>query len=351
MIKIRNFIVFLIIISLLPISSCEFSPETQKYEASFFDFFDTVTVITGYEEKREDFDEVADEIKELLAKYHRLFDIYNEYEGINNIAVINNTYFKEQKPIEVDKEIIELLEFSQDIYELSNGKVNISMGSVLSIWHGYRMSGKSDPDNPKLPSIDELNEANLHTDINNIIIDKEKMTVLISDDKTKLDVGAIAKGFACEKIAKYLSEKGITGYLINIGGNVRALGDNPDGEPWIVGVENPNRDDKKNPYIAVLNLKDMALVTSGSYQRFYTVNGKNYHHIIDPETLMPSERYLSVSVLSRDSGLADALSTALFNMTYEEGFKLIENINDTEAVWVMPQGEVRYSHGLTGYLC
>ena len=93
----------------------------------------------------------------------------------------------------------------------------------------------------------------------------------------------------------------------------------------------------------------MSLVTSGSYQRFYKVDGKNYHHIIDPDTLYPGEKYMSVSVLTENSGLGDALSTSLFLMDYEEGKKLIESLENVEAMWVMPDGEQKYSEGFKNY--
>ena len=346
----KKTIIFLLLTIVFLIPSCSKNTEKRKYEKILFDYFDTVTVITGYEDSEESFNDVAKEIEAIFDKYHKLYDIYTEYEGINNFAVINKVSDGKHNKIKVAPEIIELLEFSLRMHKISKGKVNIAIGSLLSIWHSYREAGISQPDKAELPLIDELKEAYLHSDVNDIIIDNENMTVFINDAKMTLDVGAIAKGYACEQAAIYLEEKGITGYIINVGGNVRTIGKKPNGDDWVVGIENPNKDDKENPYVASLKLDNKALVTSGIYQRYYTVNGKNYHHIIDPETLMPSERYLSVSVLSNDSALADALSTALFNMTYGDGLKLIQGLKDTEALWVLPSGQVVYSEGIKNYL-
>jgi thiamine biosynthesis lipoprotein len=166
----------------------------------------------------------------------------------------------------------------------------------------------------------------------------------------KLDVGAIAKGYAAEKVAEYLTEQGISGFLLNVGGNIRSVGyADSEGSQWKVGIENPDTENEEKPYIEYLKVAGESVVTSGSYQRFYVVDGKSYHHIIDPSTLMPGENFKSVSVITDDSGLGDAFSTALFLMSYEDGKKLVEETENIEAMWVMPDGEQRYSSGFGGY--
>ena len=163
-----------------------------------------------------------------------------------------------------------------------------------------------------------------------------------------LDVGAIAKGYAVEKIADYLEEKGVTSFIINVGGNVRTVGLNSENEPFKVGIENPDTESDEK-YIEYIKISDMAVVTSGCYQRFYTVNGVNYHHIIDPDTLMPGENFMSVSVLAEDSGLGDAFSTSLFLMDIDEGKRLVEATDGVEAMWVLPDGELVYSSGFEAF--
>jgi 5,10-methenyltetrahydrofolate synthetase len=233
--------------------------------------------------------------------------------------------------------------------EKTGGAVNIAMGSVLSIWHDCRELGMDDPASAKLPSMERLQEAALHTDIRGLIIDEEACTVTLTDPAMRLDVGAIAKGYAVEAVARSLEEKGIRGYVINVGGNVRTVGTKPEGEPWLVGIENP-AEDSQEPYLAYLNLVDRSLVTSGSYQRYYVVNGERYHHIIDPETLMPAQGYLSVSVVCESSADGDALSTALFCMSPEEGMALIESLPGIEAMWVTSDGVRKYSSGFFEYV-
>ena len=326
--------------------SCQKAPE--KFSAYSFDYFDTVTTITGYAESKEAFDEVADGILAELGEYHRLFTIYHRFDGLENLCTVNELVNGAHRTVTVDRRIIDMLLYAKEMYTKTDGRVNIAMGSVLSIWHDYRAVGMDDPASAELPPMDKLTAASLHTDINCLVIDEANSTVTLTDPAMKLDVGAIAKGYAVEMVARSLEEKGITGYVLNVGGNVRTVGAKADGEKWVVGIEN-SQDDENKPYLAYLALSGESLVTSGSYQRYYLVNGKRYHHIIDPDTLMPSEGFTSVSILTKSSADGDALSTALFCMTYEEGLALIESLPNTEAMWVFSDGQEKTSSGFDGY--
>ncbi len=340
---------FTAIILVVLLTACTAKSEKTKYNAYYFDFFDTATTVTGYTETKEEFDAVCEEIKAQLNEYHRLFDIYTRYEGLNNLVTVNDVKGGAHQPVKVDRKIIDMLTFAKRMHEKTDGKVNIAMGSVLRIWHNYRTWGLDNPENAELPPIESLREASKHTDINDVIIDKENSTVFLADPEMTLDVGAIAKGYAVEKVAEFLENKGVTSFILNVGGNIRTIGLNGKNEPFKAGIENPDTANEEKPYIEYLKLESMALVTSGTYQRFYTVNGINYHHLIDPVTLMPGTNYLSVSVVTKDSGLGDALSTALFLMDEEKGRKLIESIEGAEAMWVYPDGRRAYSSGFENY--
>lgn len=341
--------ILLVLLQVFGLCSCTNKTKKTKYNAYYFDYFDTETTITGYTETKEEFDNICKEIEALLEEYHRLFNIYTRYDGLNNLVTINDVKDGTHQTVKVDLKIIEMLTFSKEMYQKTNGKVNIAMGSVLRIWHNYRTSGRNDPDNAQIPDMEKLKEAEKHTDINNIIIDKANSTVFLADPDMLLDVGAIAKGYTVEKVAQYLENKGITSFIINVGGNIRTIGLNGENKPFKTAIENPDTDNKETPYIEFIELSDSSIVTSGSYQRFYIVNGVNYHHIIDPETLMPGTKYKSVSIITKDSGLGDALSTALFLMDEAEGRALIESIDNTEAMWVLPDGEQVYSSGFKDF--
>ena len=341
-------VVVIIAIQMIGLCGCDNKAQPEKFKAYYFDYFDTATTIIGYADSKEEFDKICEDIKTQLNKYHRLFTIYNRYEGLNNLVTINDVDDGKHNVVTVDKEIIDMLTFAKEMYQKTNGKVNVAMGSVLKIWHVYRNHGLDDPANAELPPMDKLKEATKHTNINDLIIDKENNTVFLADPEMTLDVGAIAKGYAVEKVAEYLELKGVTNFLLNVGGNIRTIG-MADTEKWKVGIENPDINNEEQPYIEYLKVAGESVVTSGSYQRFYVVNGENYHHIIDTETLMPGTKYRSVSVLTDDSGLGDAMSTALFIMDYEEGKQLVESIENVEAMWVLPDGKQQYSSGFEDY--
>lgn len=341
-------VVVIIAIQMISFCGCDNETKLNKYKAYYFDYFDTATTIIGYANTQEEFDEICEDIKSQLNKYHRLFTIYNRYEGLNNLVTINDVDNGKHNVVTVDREIVDMLTFAKEMYQKTNGTVNIAMGSVLKIWHNYRNAGLDDPANAELPPMEKLKEASEHTNIDDLIVDTENNTVFIADPEMTLDVGAIAKGYAVERIAEYLESKGVTNFLLNVGGNVRTIG-MADTEKWKVGIENSDISNEEKPYIEYLKVAGKSIVTSGSYQRFYVVNGENYHHIIDPETLMPGTKYRSVSVLTDDSGLGDAVSTALFLMGYEEGKQLVESIENVEAMWVLPDGKQQYSSGFEEY--
>lgn len=330
------------LLSLFLLSSCNAEKRKESFSTTSYTIFDTHSLIIGYEFSEEEFEKNSLLILDELESYHRLFDIYYEYEGINNLKTVNDN--AGIAPVKVDKKIIDLLLFAKEMYELTDKKVNVCLGSVLSLWHEYRNRGLSDPANAALPQSEELSERAKHTDMDKLIIDTKNSTVFLADSEMSLDVGAVAKGYAVERVAKMMEEKNISGYALNIGGNVRTIGTKDGGEKWAVGVQNPDLTSDK-AYIMNLGLKDLSLVTSGTYQRYYTVNGKQYHHIIDPDTLFPGDNFASVSVLCADSGKADAISTALFNMSEKEGRALLEAMNNVEAAWVYPDGKYTCTKG------
>ena len=267
---------------------------------------------------------------------------------MNNIKTINDNAGKE--PVEVDPEIIALLKLGIEMEEQTDGNVNIAMGSVLSIWHDYREAGMNDPKQAKLPEMEELQAAAEHTDIHGIVIDEQASTVYLKDPEMSLDVGSIGKGYAVQKVAEYAKEElGVTSMLFSVGGNVCAIGGHPDGTPWRIGIQNPDVDSDQ-AYLQKVSVQDVSVVTSGNYQRYYEVDGKRYCHIINPQTLLPADTFSSVTVITPDSGIADALSTTLFNMSLEEGMQFVKEQDQVEAMWVSEDGKIAYSDGFEAYL-
>ena len=187
-----------------------------------------------------------------------------------------------------------------------------------------------------------MTEAARHTDLSRLILDEEAGTVFYADPEMSLDVGAIAKGYALEQVCKAARE----GLLISVGGNVRATGPKPDGGSWVVGIQNPTGEEG---YLHTVEVQDISVVTSGDYQRYYTVDGVSYHHIIDPATNYPGRLWRAVTVLCPDSGLADGLSTALFLLPQAEGQALLDKFG-CEALWVDSDNNLSYSPGFRDYI-
>lgn len=343
------FIATLLLLCSVSLPSCKKEPSTQAPEpamqaASYYEYFDTVSVIFSYKgDSSEEFAANCEVVSSLLQEYHRLFDIYYEYSGINNLKTINKNAGKE--PVKVDQKLIDFLLYAKEIYALTNGATNIAMGSVLKLWHDAREDGMDDPSKAYLPSSEALAEAALHTDINQLIIDEQAGTVYLADPNMRLDVGAIGKGYATERAAEALQSRGVASYVLNIGGNIRAIGKKTTGQGWVTGITNPDKTSSES-FVCRVVISDVSLVTSGDYERYYLVDGEKYHHIIDPSTNMPANYFTSVSVFTKDSGLADALSTALFCMNYEEGNALIKKIGGVDVIWVLADGTVHMTENI-----
>lgn len=334
-----------IMLLVLFLSGCGKQGE-ERYEASFLELFDTVTKIVAYADSKETFTTQVELVYDELETYHQLYDIYHDYEGVNNIKTINDQ--AGIAPVKVDQKIIDLLFYAKDMYELTNGELNIAFGSVLRLWHDERTTGIENPEEAKLPDMNQLQEMAQHCDLDQVVIDEENKTVYLKDPDMRLDVGAIAKGYATEMVSRYMIEIGLENSMISVGGNVRTMGYKTEADqtqvPWNVGIQNPDTEsDIQTLYI--LQLSNQSLVTSGVYERYYTVDGKQYHHIIDKDTLFPADYFISVSIVTENSGFADVLSTALFNMSYDEGLALVQQLEGTEVLWIFPDGTQKKTEG------
>lgn len=323
-----------LLLALVLLSGCG-EKEKQVYQTVFLDVFDTVTTLRGYEESEQAFQQRAEQVHQALQEYHNLFDIYNDYPGglkrVNDNAGLS--------PVQVDRAVLDLLKDCRDYYELTQGRVNVAMGSVLYLWHEAREAGLNDPEHAALPEMEKLKEAAKHTSFDTVLFDEQAGTVFLSDPSQRLDVGAVAKGWTAQRVSQLLPE----GYMLNVGGNVCTRGVKPGGGKWNIAVQSPNAGEDN---LCVVSLAGQSLVTSGDYQRSYTVDGKSYHHIIDPDTLMPSEYWRSVTILCDDSGLADCLSTTLFLLPLEEGKALAEQYN-VEVMWVDADMNITQTPGFT----
>ncbi len=328
-----KFISLLLICALFAsvLSSCGDEEGPERKSRVYYNYFDTVAALYDFSGGTDAaFNENCRAFEAEISLCHKLFDIYRSYEGITNIKDINDSAGGDA--LTVDSRIIELLDFSINMYEKTGGAVNIAMGSVLKIWHSYREAGLA------VPREEELSSAAKHCDITKIEIDREKNTVRLADPLMSLDVGAVAKGFAIDQAVGVLRARGADSYAVDIGGNLFAIGRKPDGSAFKTGIENPDGGD----YPRIIDVANGALATSGDYQRFYTVGGVRYHHIINGATLYPSSYHRSVSVYADSAALSDALSTALFNTkNYDDAKDMAISVGGVrELVFIEADGHV-----------
>lgn len=317
-------------------STTSTEPGVERYTHTGFYGFDTYASLIAYFPSEEEFNEFLAFTIDRLEHYHRLFTSFEAHEGIVNTYALNH---RDKDLIQgIDSDLFELLEFSLEVAEKSEGAFNPALGQVIELWRKAADDSRNNPEKAYIPSKESLDDAFVHCDYAKIVLNQEDYSIEFLDSELKLDLGAIAKGYALELVMDELESEGYDNILISLGGNVKGLGTKGDGSPWKIGVQDPNKSGKVLESIEALNL---AVVTSGIYERNFTVDEVLYHHIIDPVTLQPSDRYTSLTIICPDSGLADALATALFNMDVDQGDALANNYG-ASVIRVFPDKRVEH---------
>ncbi|MGN1432154.1 MAG: FAD:protein FMN transferase [Ruminococcus sp.] len=296
----------------------------SEYDCEFY-AMDTVMTITAYGNKSESAVKAAqNEINEL----DKLLSVQNE----------NSEIFKlnQSKEMTVSEDTLTLITRSKELYTLTDGAFDITCEPLIREWGFY--SGLEN----KVPSQNAIENALESVGAEHINIESDTVTL---DENTSLDLGGIAKGYASQKATEILKENGVTSALMSLGGNVRAVGSKPDGESWSVAITDPDDNSKS---VGTLKISDKAVVTSGGYQRYFEENGQTYHHIIDTKTGYPADSGLkSVTVVSDDDSLADALSTSLFVMGLEKSGEFYgENSSIFGAVFITDSNEIYVTDNL-----
>ncbi len=353
----------LMLLALALSSSCMKNSE-KMYTETIDGLFDTTHVISGYDMDEKKFMKKVEFYKKEMERLHNLYTIHENIEGINNIKTINDN--AGIKPVKVDGDIIVLLKDSIKWNREISSNVNIAAGKIIDLWEKGRKENK-------LPDTEDLEEAKKCSNIDDIIINEKESTVFLKRKCMMLNVGAVAKGYAVEIASDKMKKEGMDSLIISAGGNVMVIGkrkvprkENGKSDlrncrhEFCIGIASPiyNNEEldknniynkKENSYISKVAVSDMSVVTTGNYQRYFYLKGKVYGHIINLETLYPSDMFASITILTENSGFADFMSTALFMMSYEEGKKLIEKIGTKEkieVIWAMKTGDIESSDGL-----
>lgn len=244
---------------------------------------------------------------------NKLDSILSTGKSTSEISKLN----KNKKQV-VSADTMSLIKESVKISKATNSAFNPTIYPLMELW-GFTTK------NYYVPKDNEIKPLLNHMDIDNIKIDERKNEVSFKDSNMKIDLGAIAKGYTSSKIIDIFKENNIKSGMVTLGGNVQVLGKKPDGSLWKVGIQNPIGEDE---YLGVLRTSDKAVITSGGYERNFTKNGKTYHHILDPSNGYPANNGLtSVTIISSDGTLADALSTSLFVMGKDKAIDFYKKSN------------------------
>ena len=338
----KKILTFIAVLLILTSCSMNNSSQYQRYfDTSINSGFDTQMELLAFTESEKEFKHYFEMMKETFWSYHILFDKYNNYENVNNIKTINDQ--AGIAPVKVDSIIIDLLLESKKYSEISD-YFDITYGAVYRVWHDYREEGQdlnSEGKPGRVPSQKELEDKVNLTGWDKVEIDSQNNTVYLKLKGMELDVGAIAKGYATEMVALKLEKEGLKHAIVSGGGNIRTINTKPDDVPWVIGISEPNLS-LDAPTVDSFEFKEsMSVVTSGDYQRaYYGPNEVMYSHLINPKTLVPETYFRSVSIITKNSTMADALSTSLFMMTFDEAQEFISTFNakypddKIEVVWI-----------------
>lgn len=310
----------------IPLTSGKVSP----ISACSYDLLNTVITIQLYDTT--DY-EILNGCFALIDYYEKIFSRTLPGSEVYNINHSAETTFT------ISDELAELITLSLQYSELSDGAFDISIAPLTSLWDFTNLEHKT-----SAPADTEIQAARSAVDYSAIQLEGNTLTLL--KEHMQLEFGAIAKGFIADKVKEYLLQNGVQSALLNLGGNILLIGEKPDGSAFNVGVQKPF-EDRDSVVVAISQLKDMSMVSSGIYERyFYDENGIFYHHILNPRTGYPFEtELLQVTIISKSSAMGDALSTTCFALGLEKGMELVHSLPDVYAVFITSDGKLYFSDG------
>jgi len=270
-----------------------------------------------------------------FAEVARLEAVFSSYRTDSELAAVNARAGRGPTPASAD--FARLLARSLEVAGRTGGAFNPLMGPAIKLW--------GIPEAPRVPSDAELAALLPLVDLGGVAVDPAGGTVTLARPGMALGFGGIAKGYTADRVLGVLEAAGVHAGIVAVAGGIRVFGTRPDGTPWRIGVRRPRGGDGP---LATLEMTAGAVSTSGDYERYFEVDGRRYHHILDPRTLRPARDAVSVSVLAPDGTLADGLATALFVMGPGDGRALVEGMPGVEALFVGPDGAVTATSGWPG---
>lgn len=314
----------------IPLTSGAVSP----ISACSYDLLHTVCTIQLYDST--DYD-ILNECFAVIDKYEKLFSRTMESSEVYQIN--RASAGQSQTIFTVSDELKDILEFSLEYSSISKGALDISIAPLSSLWDFSGLEHKTEA-----PAAEKIAAATDLVDYTNVKLDGNTLT--FSKPGMQLELGAVAKGYIADRVKDFLISKGVTSAIINLGGNILLVGSKPKDVAFNVGIQKPF-EDRDSVVVAISELKDCSMVSSGIYERyFYDKNGIFYHHILDSKTGYPCDTdLLQVTIISKESSTGDALSTACFALGLEKGMELIDSLPDIYAVFITSDGSLHFSEG------
>ena len=327
-------ILILIIVILSSLHLLITNKKEDKISSTYYNL-GTINEITLYNIKKEHGKRILKECESILIDIDNKMSCqisYSEISKINDNAGIDY--------VRVSDDTFKVIKEAIDFSKASNDTFDISIGPIIDLW-------SIGTDNAKLPSNKEISNKLSLVNYKNILFDDKNKSIKLVNKNMKIDLGGIAKGYAADKIYAYLKEENLESALINLGGNIYALGIKSNNQPFSIGIQDPTK--ARGNSIGNIKISNKSVVTSGIYERYLEVNDKIYHHMLDPHTGYPFDNNLSsVTIVSDTSMICDALSTTTFGLGIEGGMKLIDDMDGVDAIFITKDKKVYLSKNLKG---
>jgi len=332
----RNIGTMILVTCFLILSGCgntvtsSTSTVTKPISKNYF-IFDTVVSIRVYDERISD-----THFKEIEQLLEHINETMNRFEEESEVSSINQ--FAGESAVQVSEETFRIIQTAKEYAERSGGKFDPTIGPLVDLW--AIGNGGS-----KVPPQAAIEEAKQLVDYEKLLLDESQLAVQLNDIDMTLDLGAIAKGYAADVVTNYLQKQGFSSAIIDLGGNIVAMGNKPDGSAWSIGIQSP--EEKRGNYLGTLEARDQTIVTSGVYERYFIDQDQLYHHVLDPFTGYPANNELvSTTIITDQSMHADAMSTSVFLLGLEKGMAFVEATEHTEAIFVTGEHKVYVTSGL-----
>jgi FAD:protein FMN transferase len=327
-IKISGYMLALLLCC-LSLDSCSYDrPSTYQKSKALMDTYITITVVSG---SREAADPAIDHAFDVIGRYGDLINFFSDKSELS--AVNRNAGIRE---VRVSPETLDTVEKAVFVSEKSGGAFDPTIGPEIKLWDFVKKIRPTDTEIRKnLPLVN----------YKNIVIDKNKSTVYLKKKGMLLDLGGIAKGYAADLAVQDLKQRGISGGIVAIAGDIKAFGLKPDKKPRVVGIKNPRQKSSDDEIIARLPLNDKAISTSGDYERYFLADGQRYYHLLIPQTGYPGYACQSVSVVADQGVMTDGFDNAVFILGPEKGLEVARQMG-LDAIIIDSRGVVHLTPGL-----